>query len=113
MWACASATRRNSRGLEAPANYRLSDALLELGKCFLPAIDTTDAVKWMGNRPATPDSLPVIDASPRVPSVVYAFGHGHLGLTQSATTAALVADVLAKRTPRGPLTPYSISRFDT
>ncbi|MCG7401684.1 MULTISPECIES: FAD-dependent oxidoreductase [Caballeronia] len=98
-------------GIDAPPNYRRSDALLELGKRFIEGIDDTDAVKWMGHRPATPDSLPVIGASPRMPSVVHAFGHGHLGLTQSATTAALVADVLAGRTPRVPLTPYSIARF--
>ncbi|EKS69479.1 MULTISPECIES: FAD-dependent oxidoreductase [Caballeronia] len=98
-------------GIDAPPNYRRSDALLELGKRFIQGIDDTDAVKWMGHRPATPDSLPVIGASPRMPSVVHAFGHGHLGLTQSATTAALVADVLAGRTPRVPLTPYSIARF--
>jgi D-amino-acid dehydrogenase len=99
-------------GVDAPPNYRRSDALLALGKRFLPGIDDTNAAKWMGNRPATPDSLPVIGASPRMPSVVYAFGHGHLGLTQSATTAALVADVITGRTPRVPLTPYSIARFD-
>jgi D-amino-acid dehydrogenase len=99
-------------GTAAPPNYRRSDALLTLGKRFIPGIDDTGAAKWMGNRPATPDSLPVIGASPRMPSVVHAFGHGHLGLTQSATTAALVADVLAGRTPRVPLRPYSIARFD-
>jgi D-amino-acid dehydrogenase len=98
-------------GLDAPPNYRRSDTLLTLGKRFIPGIDDTGAAKWMGHRPATPDSLPVIGASPRMPSVVYAFGHGHLGLTQSATTAALVADVLAGRTPRVPLGPYSIARF--
>jgi D-amino-acid dehydrogenase len=99
-------------GLDAPANYRRSDALLALGRRFLPDIDEDGAVNWMGNRPATPDSLPVIGVSPRVSSVIYAFGHGHLGLTQSATTAALVADVLAQRAPRVPLTPYSIARFE-
>jgi D-amino-acid dehydrogenase len=98
-------------GIDAPPNYRRSDALLALGKRFIPGIDDRDAAKWMGHRPATPDSLPVIGASPRMSSVVYAFGHGHLGLTQSATTAALVADVLADRTPRVPLVPYSIARF--
>jgi D-amino-acid dehydrogenase len=100
-------------GLDAPANYRRAEALLALGRRFLPDIDETDAVNWMGHRPATPDSLPVIGASPRTPAVIYAFGHGHLGLTQSATTAALVADLLAQRTPRVPLTPYSIARFQT
>lgn len=98
-------------GLEAPPNYKRSDALLTLGKRFLPGINDQGAVKWMGHRPATPDSLPVIGRSPRVPSIVYAFGHGHLGLTQSATTGALVADLLADRTPRIALDEYSIGRF--
>lgn len=98
-------------GLKAPPNYKRSDALLSLGKKFLPGINDEGAVKWMGHRPATPDSLPVIGASPKVPSVIYAFGHGHLGLTQSATTGALVADVLAGRTPKTDLTPYAIGRF--
>lgn len=100
-------------GLKAPPNYRRSDALLTLGKRFLPGIDERGAVKWMGHRPATPDSLPVIGRSPRVPSIVYAFGHGHLGLTQSATTGALVADLLAHRTPGIALDAYSIARFRT
>ncbi|HEY2022634.1 NAD(P)/FAD-dependent oxidoreductase [Paraburkholderia sp.] len=100
-------------GLHAPPNYRRSDALLALGKRFLPDINDAGAVKWMGHRPATPDSLPVIGRSPRAPAVIYAFGHGHLGLTQSATTGALVADLLAGRTPGIDLEPYSISRFRT
>ncbi len=98
-------------GLKAAPNYKRSDALLTLGKRFLPGINDQGAVKWMGHRPATPDSLPVIGRSPRVPSIVYAFGHGHLGLTQSATTGALVADLLANRTPGIPLDAYSIERF--
>lgn len=99
-------------GLDARPDYRRSDALLTLGKRFLPGIDDRGALKWMGHRPATPDSLPVIGCSPRVPSVVYAFGHGHLGLTQSATTGALVADVIAGRKPRIALDDYSIERFE-
>ena len=69
------------------------------------------AVQWMGHRPATPDSLPVIGKSPSAKSVIYAFGHGHLGLTQAATTGALVADLLVNRIPRTPLDEYSIGRF--
>src|SRR6202012_1212381 len=51
-------------GLNAPPNFKRSDALLQLGKRFLPGIDDRGAVQWMGHRPATPDSLPVIGASP-------------------------------------------------
>jgi D-amino-acid dehydrogenase len=98
-------------GLKAEPNYKRSEALLKLGKRFLPGIQDQGAVQWMGHRPATPDSLPVIGKSPSAPSVIYAFGHGHLGLTQSATTGALVADLLVNRTPRTPLAEYSIERF--
>ncbi|MEX4005141.1 NAD(P)/FAD-dependent oxidoreductase [Paraburkholderia sp. EG285A] len=98
-------------GLKAPPNYKRSDALLTLGKKFLPGINDSGAVKWMGHRPATPDSLPVIGRSPKVSSVIYAFGHGHLGLTQSATTGALIADILTERSSKIDLTPYAISRF--
>ncbi|MDB5836408.1 MAG: pyridine nucleotide-disulfide oxidoreductase family protein [Caballeronia sp.] len=98
-------------GLKAGPNYKRSEALLTLGKRFLPGIQDQGAVQWMGHRPATPDSLPVIGRSPLAPSVIYAFGHGHLGLTQSATTGALVADLLVNRTPRTPLDEYSIERF--
>jgi D-amino-acid dehydrogenase len=98
-------------GLKAEPNYKRSEALLKLGKRFLPGIQDQGAVQWMGHRPATPDSLPVIGRSPSASSVIYAFGHGHLGLTQAATTGALVADLLVNRTPRTPLAEYSIERF--
>ena len=51
-------------GLDKAPNYRRSDALLTLGKRFLSGLDDRDATQWMGHRPATPDSLPVIGAVP-------------------------------------------------
>ena len=44
----------------------------------------------MGIRPTTPDTLPVIGPATTHPNVIYAFGHGHLGLTQATATAKLV-----------------------
>ncbi|ARP80585.1 amino acid dehydrogenase [Bordetella genomosp. 8] len=99
-------------GLDAAPNYRRSDALLALARRYLPGMDERDARRWMGHRPATPDSLPVIGASPASDRVLYAFGHGHLGLTQAATTGAIVGDLLADDDPRIDLRPYSISRFN-
>lgn len=98
-------------GLDAPANYQRSEALLKLARKYLPDLDENGAQQWMGHRPATPDSLPVIGPSKRTDSVIYAFGHGHLGLTQAATTGKLVADLLANAKPSIDLEPYSISRF--
>jgi len=98
-------------GLEAAPNFKRSDALLRLARRYLPDLQDADARQWMGNRPTTPDSLPVLGLSPRHPDVLYAFGHGHLGLTQSATTAALIAQLLVNERPTVDLAPFTIARF--
>jgi D-amino-acid dehydrogenase len=98
-------------GLAAPPNYARSDALLKLARKFFPKLDATGSQRWMGNRPATPDSLPVIGKSARSANAFYAFGHGHLGLTQSAATADLIGNLVAGRSHPIDLKPYSIQRF--
>jgi D-amino-acid dehydrogenase len=98
-------------GLTAPPNYRRSRALVTLAKLYLPGLDAAGGTEWMGHRPATPDGLPVISPSPRHPAVLYAFGHGHVGLTQSATTGRLIADLVRGRPPVVDVSPYSIARF--
>ena len=99
-------------GLDAAPNYARAAALLTLARRYLPGLSAEGGTVWMGNRPATPDSLPVIGRSPRRGDVIYAFGHGHLGLTQSATTGRLVADLVAGRDSGLDLAPFSIGRWN-
>jgi D-amino-acid dehydrogenase len=98
-------------GLEAPPNWARSDALLAKAQRFLPALNTEGGSRWMGCRPSLPDSLPVIGAAPGEPRVIYAFGHGHLGLTQSAATAELVAALLARAALPIDVRPFAAERF--
>jgi D-amino-acid dehydrogenase len=98
-------------GLSLPPNYKRSEAMLRKAKTFLPELKTEGGRQWMGFRPSLPDSLPAIGRSKAAPHVVYAFGHGHLGLTQSAGTARLVADVLTDASPTIDLTQFSPQRF--
>jgi D-amino-acid dehydrogenase len=98
-------------GLELKPNYARADAMLKKAAIFLPGLKTEGGQQWMGFRPSLPDSLPVIGASLASPDIVYAFGHGHLGLTQSAATGRLVTDLLQKSTPAIDLTPFRPTRF--
>jgi D-amino-acid dehydrogenase len=98
-------------GLAAPANFARARALGQLGAAYLPGLSLVGGTEWMGNRPATPDSLPVLGASPHRPDIFYAFGHGHLGLTLSAPTGRLTADLVAGRELPLDLAPFSAARF--
>ena len=98
-------------GLAAPPYYRRADILVPLARQIVPGLNAAGATPWMGYRPATPDSLPVIGRSPRFDSVYFAFGHGHLGLTLGGVTGALIADLAAGREPAMDLAPYRPDRF--
>jgi D-amino-acid dehydrogenase len=98
-------------GLNAPANFKRSRALVGLAQRYLPQLRTAGGTSWAGHRPTTPDSLPVISASEYQPHVFYAFGHGHLGLTQAATTGRLICDLIFRKPPSIDMTPYGVDRF--
>jgi D-amino-acid dehydrogenase len=78
----------------------------------LPGLDVTNGKEWMGFRPSMPDSMPVIGRAPHHPDTVFfAFGHGHLGLTESATTGRLIAQLVSGEPTSIDMTPFRIDRF--
>jgi D-amino-acid dehydrogenase len=98
-------------GLDLPPNFKRSEAMLAKARHFLPGLKPEGGRQWMGFRPSLPDSLPVIGLSRASPRIVYAFGHGHLGLTQSAGTGRLVRDLVCGETPAIDITPFRAARF--
>lgn len=96
----------------AEPNYDRARRLLPLAKRLLPGLSGEGQTMWMGHRPSTPDSLPVIGRSMRHDNIYYAFGHGHSGLTLGGMTGSLIADLASGRTPAIDLAPFSIARFD-
>jgi D-amino-acid dehydrogenase len=97
-------------GLEAPPDFTRIKRLLPEAKRMLPGLDTEIVDSWLGRRPATPDSLPVIGKAPGLEGVICAFGHGHLGMTQGPVTGRIVADVVAGRDPQVALSHFSPTR---
>jgi D-amino-acid dehydrogenase len=66
---------------------------------------------WHGDRPSTPDGLPVIGALPNHRNIICAFGHGHIGFSTGPMTAQLVAAQLTGHTPEFNIEHFSPKRF--
>jgi D-amino-acid dehydrogenase len=75
---------------------------------FPGACSDTDLRPWAGLRPATPSGVPIIGPS-RVPNLLFNLGHGALGFTLAAGSAALLADLVAGRTPAIKAADYAAS----
>jgi D-amino-acid dehydrogenase len=86
-------------------------ALVEKAKRVLPGLCTDNASKYIGRRPLTPDTKPIIGRAANTQNVLIASGHGQLGLTLGATSALLIADLAARRQPRIDLTAFRPNRF--
>ena len=98
-------------GLQAKPNFKRADALLAKAMQFLPDLSGEGGTQWMGFRPSLPDSLPVIGTTRHSNNIIYAFGHGHLGLTQSTGTARLVGELVSGHKSSIDLTSFSPYRF--
>jgi len=98
-------------GLHAPPNYARARVLVECARRVLGEVNSDGATFSMGFRPSMPDSLPVIGPSPRYPTVFFAFGHGHLGLTFGAATGRLIAEMIDGRPTCVDMTPFRADRF--
>ncbi|MBR0874823.1 FAD-dependent oxidoreductase [Bradyrhizobium tropiciagri] len=102
-------------GLDAEPNWKraeiLRDHLLSMFPKLPRDVPASRIKTWFGHRPSMPDGRPCIGHSRATRDVVYAFGHGHVGLVGSARTGRLVAQLLSGREPEIALTPFAPSRF--
>jgi glycine/D-amino acid oxidase-like deaminating enzyme len=97
-------------GLTLPPSPHRVAKLVEAARAFFPDLPDPDR-EWMGFRPSLPDSLPVVGASSGGADVVYASGHGHLGVTLAPVTAQIVAALVAGKDPRADISPLRPTRF--
>jgi D-amino-acid dehydrogenase len=97
-------------GLSQPARRIRTDVIAQKVKTLLPGAGAPSTT-WLGFRPSMPDSLPVIGPSPTDNRVMYAFGHGHIGLTLAGITGRIVATLLQGKTVPIDLFPLRINRY--
>lgn len=67
--------------------------------------------KWFGWRPMSVDDMPLLGPVPGKPHLWLATGHGMMGISMSAGTGQLMADLITGTAPAIDPTPYAPSRF--
>ncbi|MEI8145328.1 MAG: FAD-binding oxidoreductase [Alphaproteobacteria bacterium] len=102
-------------GLDGAPNWERARILRDHVVSMFPELPRDldpDRVKvWMGHRPSMPDGRPCIGYARRSRDVIYAFGHGHIGLVTSARTGRVVAQLARGQEPEIPMTPFDPARF--
>ncbi len=102
-------------GLAAAPRWKRAEILRDhLLRSFpgLPRDLPAERVKfWMGHRPSMPDGLPCIGPARTSADVVYAFGHGHVGLVSAPRSARLVAQMLTGQATEIDAKPFDPRRF--
>ncbi|MBD8542161.1 D-amino acid dehydrogenase [Oxalobacteraceae sp. CFBP 8761] len=86
-------------GFNLDLNPRRRETLeLVVNDLFPGAGDTAQASFWTGLRPMTPDSTPIVGATP-LRNLFLNTGHGTLGWTMAAGSAMVIADLVGGKTP--------------
>ncbi|WP_201836529.1 NAD(P)/FAD-dependent oxidoreductase [Microvirga zambiensis] len=91
-----------------PPDKRQCEKLLACARTMLRDKPVGEVSEWMGVRPSTPDSLPIIGPHPNHADILFATGHGHMGISGAPMTAALISDLVAGREPRVSCVPYRV-----
>lgn len=97
-------------GLDASASQAPFDLLKRQVAALFPDLTYDRIDEWMGHRPATPDSLPLIGATPNAKNVYVGYGHQHVGLTAGPKTGRWLAQMITGQQINTDMAPYAPDR---
>ncbi len=96
---------------DAPATPVQLERLEPIARRLVGIGERIDAAPWMGSRPCTADMLPILGPAPQHPGLWFNFGHAHHGLTLSAVSGRLLAEMISGQPTFTDPRPYRIDRF--
>jgi D-amino-acid dehydrogenase len=99
-------------GLDAAPSKAPVRLLKAAAHSAYPELKYSECREWVGARPSTSDSLPLLGASPRHEAIYFACGHQHIGLTAGPKSGRIIADLIAGRTSNHDLRAFAVDRFD-
>ena len=97
-------------GLEATPSRAPFELLRNNVKRLFPEMTYSRVEEWMGHRPATTDSLPVIGATPNAENVYVGYGHQHIGLSGGPKTGRWLAQMITGQPVNTDLSAFSTDR---
>lgn len=100
-------------GMHWPMDERREKAMFENAKAIFPNLRFRSSSLWMGYRPSTPDSVPVLGPVRNIVGLFIAAGHGHTGITAGAPSGRLIAELMTGQKPFIETAPYSLERFQS
>lgn len=97
-------------GLDAPASKAPIKLLKKQMADLFPDLTYDRIDEWMGHRPATADSLPIIGVSPKADNVFLGYGHQHIGLSGGPKTGRWLAKLATGAPMNTDLSAYAADR---
>ena len=102
----------NNRPHQNVSVEALTDPLIPyLGKTIVEELRRTASPVWSGNRPCSPDGLPIIGPVAQYDNLCLATAHGMLGLTLAPVTGKIVAQTLQGKETAATRAMFGPSRF--
>ncbi len=96
---------------DAPPTPRQLRRVVPLARELFPLGEAVEETPWMGSRPATPDSLPLLGPVPGQTGLWFNFGHSHLGFTLGPPSGRLLAEMMTGATTTYDPKPFRVGRF--
>ncbi len=95
----------------APANPVQIERVLPYARELFPLNEPSEATAWLGSRPCTTDSLPIVGKAFKHEGLWLNIGHGHSGFTIGPSTGKLLAQMMTGEAVFTDATPYRPERF--
>ena len=97
-------------GLSDVTSYKPFELIENKIKTLFPELKYKRKTRWMGHRPSTTDSLPVISVSPKYKNVWLGYGHQHIGLSAGPKTGKLLSEIILSKNTNHDLSIFSANR---
>jgi len=98
-------------GVDGVPNEKRADQALYHARQLFPGLTGKPLSLWTGQRPATPDTLPVVGGVPNRPGLWLCFGHGAYGMTGAPPSGRLLAELITNQPTFIDAATYAPTRF--